>query len=603
MDIISLHKVIEERLKLLNEPYQYSDKFYYLKKYLESHTFSTIDELAQLNPFDIAESFLCMDSDWPLDKILTINQDLREIGNSFSIDTLENIVSVGYHHYSNGHLDLLIEYFHDENPFNPKYANELDDFGLVKSLKENYQVRQLHPESAFELFKLDESIVVRYTSLLDNMSKIKKIQELLSENPHLIEVDFLKKHLTRNGWYKDYCDGLNDFKADIKRVDAFVRKEQIEGERFDKNRIKEAKSLEKALQMLDEGMNSEEITNTSDIVKMVRDPEIKKGFLEVIYHHNIKYQNQLVKEYVRLSEDDVNLYKTVLLDASIPVTQNDIMVLMRHPIEELSMMIQQLQVLNLSGPECLVVLKKSDLNTINKIKGYIDRGLFDTAFMSDHIDLFNPVCKGYQNFIYNISLLENEGINPTIFKNSLNTLLFSSDVFERGLMTIKEYGLISSLKSTAQFSFFLREDLEKDIDRILELGYEDILITNIGILNYQTLNRLELMRAMNIELDQDSFYEVLESNHFFLPDSNVDSYLLDLSLYKKEEEFDLSLLNSYQESSRLYQINGLLISRPKVLRNLSQGKSLYHAVMDHTYFSEEEYESITRSLSSKKAFS
>ena len=112
------------------------------------------------------------------------------------------------------------------------------------------------------------------------------------------------------------------------------------------------------------------------------------------------------------------------------------------------------------------------------------------------------------------------------------------------------------------------------IDTLLELGYETALVEDLSILNYQNnFKRLYLLKILNIPVESiGELKQVLSSEKFIVPTDTIDSYLYNANI-SQEKQPDLEIipsefLSEYSASSRTYNINGILISKNKVKRNI-----------------------------------
>ena len=157
--------------------------------------------------------------------------------------------------------------------------------------------------------------------------------------------------------------------------------------------------------------------------------------------------------------------------------------------------------------------------------------------------------------------------------------------------------------------FLSHPDLARKIDKVLELGYEALLESDIELLNYNdsAWERLEVLKSLNIPLPttKEEVESILESPHFVVSKEEQERYLETPTAYIKANNVrdivPVSALPIEQETKRTYTIGGVIFSKPKVLRNLSQTESFtldgtIACITAGTNMQEKEYQNVKNRL-------
>ena len=137
----------------------------------------------------------------------------------------------------------------------------------------------------------------------------------------------------------------------------------------------------------------------------------------------------------------------------------------------------------------------------------------------------------------------------------------------KNLNILKQYNLLDLLYTTTNYQFLQQEALDGKIDLALELGRENELTRNLGLLNYNSTRwqRLRILEALNISVEEDMLDGTLHTDHFLVPDEKLNEYL-DITPLPKEISLNPEEII---ESSRTYIYRGIPFSKNKVRRNLS----------------------------------
>ena len=250
--------------------------------------------------------------------------------------------------------------------------------------------------------------------------------------------------------------------------------------------------------------------------------------------------------------------------------------------------------------EIITILKTTNLEIVNKIDNYIRDGILNINFVRETIQLFDPSTGILDVIDNNVNLLVTNSINPKLFINSLEILLYGlDDQLANNIKILDDYNLKGSLKTTDNYLFLLSSKLVDKIDRLIELGYGDYLKEDLNILNSRKLKRLEILKAINIPVNSiESLRDIITRDRFIINDEDLDEFIPDVLSYKDKIKLKCSLndLEKYRVDDRSYSINGIIISSNKVKRLLEEGYDIYDALFYNTLLSEDEYSKITENI-------
>lgn len=352
-----------------------------------------------------------------------------------------------------------------------------------------------------------------------------------------------------------------------------------------------------------------EIKNVSELLRRISNPNIRLELLKLVYLHNQKIYDEISTELEKQTKDPSNIYQSLLDDYGISPELYQIADVRLVPLDELKNMLESLKALAITEPKIILeIIKTSNFDTIQNIRAQVSKGIIDSELLRNNLAIFSKESKEYKNFISNLEFFVEEGFNPHYLRANQEIFLLSPTQIKRNIKVLQEYDLLSSMKTGMDSRFILNENLSENIDTLLELGYEEVLVEDLSLLNYQhNFKRLQILKELDIRLsDLGELKSVLESEKFLIPRDRIPSYLYNSIPYQIEsvEEDSVipaAILGNYEYTSRTYNIGGILISKNKVQRNIpnlneeTSNKNLITALSSNSILSDEEFETI-RSL-------
>jgi len=400
--------------------------------------------------------------------------------------------------------------------------------------------------------------------------------------------------------YKKQSYNMEFILSFVNQIGSFVGKYETDEKKFNRSIRKEIEALDEAYKLLCMSLSKVEVINASDIVRNINDIDIRIAILKLIQEHNEKGYVALYKEYEELSCNTVVNYRAVLHDFGISTKGYNIENIMHNSVEDIKKILEIIiRRYGYDSTNALKVLEISNLERVETISYYISKGNISIDYLNNNIDLYDINSNKISLLEKNLEILSTYNVNPYIFKNSIEVLFDNKDKLDNNLLILRDYDLLKYLKTTSNYSFLLLDNLNIIIDRIIELGFEEYLKEDIGLLNNSNLKRLEIIHTLNIPIEsKDELYSLLNDKKFIIDDNEIDSYLFDVLKYKEKVKFDISsdILDDYSISKRCYSFDGVLVSSIKVKKLIDSGLDISDAIFSNMTLSDLEYDRVLNCL-------
>lgn len=581
--------------------------------------FDEYEEFVKNNPCNTVESFVDTDI-WEVvkylyqitDPIATLEENKETINNFKSFfDNSDTELCCGMMGLfdelcSLGIVDEVVDFFEETGVIKGLLKINKIDFKDNRLRDLIIDIKQVYKE---DLFKIS-TFLKFYESDPENISDI---IELVLAHRELKKASDFTKDLKENGYfgcknreekryltaqakfYNKICD-TKGILNEVSKIRNLVNEQKNMASKYEKNIRKELGGYDRALTLLDISLKRREITNAKEIIKNVKDEDMKKAFLQLIYEHNKVYYEELENEYNRLSQNDSNKYAALLQKYNISCTEQDIKEIMRkNDIDATSEIIKNIVKLNLSI-NIVELLKHTSLDKFMRVKNLVDCGYISVKYLNTNESFMWDESNSLDIYEENISYLDNFNLNPGMFINITDVIIYSFDNFSNNLKILNDYGLLKQLKNVDNLSFLGDINLVSKIDKFLELGYESFLENDLGILNLSNLKRLDMLKSLNMPIvDISTMYKVLSDQKFIIDDSKIDEYLPNV-VELSEKKNITSNLSDFRYTNRVYSIGDNLFSINKINRLLASGNSVYDSLFMNRKFSEEEYDNILKAL-------
>lgn len=602
-----LIKELEEVKKKLEEKLVSKDKDHeaeFFREFSENYNISGANGLSKLKTTDFMIASICtnykdLDFNYVYDNISDMSEFLNtanpeELNNCF--ETISGLLDI-YENYNEFQetKDLIFSTFGD-NPIVPLILKNYDSIlKVVLNIPDNSE--------AVKTLALT-------TSLKNMQSEKAELNEFLCEMAEAtggkVKDKYVNRHFTK---YTNEAYNLKNILEDMKKIEEYTN--QIVHE----NKV-EKKALKKELKLYDEVISfmrlsegREEIYNLPDALLKIKDEEVKKKILIKIYENNNKKYLKQQEEYNKISKNSYTQYQLLFKKYGLDI--NSYTIDQNLDIATVTDTLEKLSKIELDKDAILDVLNGSSISSINSIYDYLSKGYISQEFVKNNIDIFNT---SYDDLINNIAYFLDNNISVSLIQKCENNLNKDSDLVKRNIDSLEEYDLLKYLKKTTNNIFVSEENLTKRIDGLLELGFESKLKEGLDLLNYDldSIKKIKLCIELGVNINEiDSMLVNGLSN---IPNDSLSDYLYSAveynkpvsDLVKSKDEF-LDSLSEYEDGKRLYNIDGVLISKNKVKRAFSKidtnqvsTSTVYDIITANTILNDSECERIVSAISNKK---
>lgn len=600
--------LVDKRKKeLKNSKFDYCEYFDEYEEFVKNNPCNTVESFANSDIWEVAKYLYQI-----TEPIATLEENKETIDNFKSFfDGIDSDLCCGMMGLfdelcSLGIVDEVVDFFEETGVIK----------GLLKINKIDFKDNRLRDLiiDIKQIYKKDLPKISSFLKFYENdPESIAVIMDLVLAHRELKKASDFTKDLKENGYcgytnreekrfleskvklYNKICDAKSILN-EVSKIRNLVDDQRSRASKYEKNIRKELCGYDKALTLLDVSLKRREITNAKEIIKNVKDEDMKKAFLKLIYEHNKVYYEELENEYNRLNQNDSNKYVALLQKYNISFTPEDVKEIMRrNNIDGTSGIIKNIVKLNLTT-HIVEILKHTSLDKFMRIKNLVDCGYISVKYLNANEKFMWDESNLLDVYEENISYLDNFNLNPGMFINITDVIIYSFDSFSNNLKILNDYGLIKYLKNVDNLSFLGDVNLVSKIDKFLELGYEGFLENDLGILNLSNLKRLDILKSLNMPItDISTMYKVLSDQKFIIDDSKIDEYLPNV-VELSEKKNITSNLSNFRNTNRVYSIGDSLFSINKINRLLESGNSLYDSLFMNRKFSEEEYDNILKAL-------
>ena len=616
MDLL-LKQIEENKNNLynkLNEPNEENDFF---EEFSSSLSLNVIDNLTKLDVLDFVKAYLLVYS--KNKSYEDITAVIEEISPFFE----HKLKSISFFKLVEDILELKDKVLKDDlikliNEKSKKLLNS-DDEKRVLMIKKIQKLENTKLQKFIELCYEDTETVGETCSLLITMYNVRHVrQRFEAEEIRLNGMTNKEKELFKELVKKAEKD-LFEFKFKSKDIE-----ESIDGiRRYASDVISEEKARKRKIKKnfsnytyieswIKRFKHNQEITTIPDEVMQLDDEELQKQILERIYNNNMSIYTQIEKKYNDLSSNSYNRYSLLLGQYGIDISKYNIDI--TNDINSVKKMLKLISSLDIKNPHKIVeIINTSKLEIVESINNLVKKGYIDNEYVNNNINIFSD---SYIDLISNIEEFKKEGLSLSSISKLKDSLCEDSDTIQRNIAVLKEYGLFSSLGDCSSASFLNIEQLEKKLDKLLELGMEQFLKDDLSLLNYEdsVYDKILLAYKLNIPIeDTNSLHNIL-STPFIVSDDDIDTYLFNVSRKSLDSLEDtninkddlLELLRKKQSSENVYDFDGVLISKNKVSRNLENSddeiplKTVILCMIDDKILDTDELEKITKSLYPKE---
>lgn len=347
--------------------------------------------------------------------------------------------------------------------------------------------------------------------------------------------------------------------------------------------------------------NRDEITNYESIIKNIDDEEVRLEFLKLVYDHNMEEYNKTMLSYNELAKNSSIRFLTLLQENGVSKDDVRISSIMKNSYDDVEKMLNILKI-TFDEDKTIIIkaLELADLVDVLYIKELIDKGVLTKEVVVNDVSLFNSESNVRKLLEENIKLLNEFGLNPAILGVNSELLLYNSSL-KNSLSILKDYDLLKYLKGQDDYSFLEKDNLTTKIDKLLELGYESYLKEDVTLLNEDNLDRIYVLKSIGvIPKSKEELLSWLRTDKFLVSNDRMNTYIHNVVDYVKDDfKLDInSIISEYNNTNRTICINGVILSKNRILRNSDLGN--FKSIINGSVLSKDEVDILRSELKAKE---
>lgn len=623
-----LFEEIENNIVKLGEIEIKKNEWYFLERFLKNYNIYDIESYSQVSGATYLMSILIADNiNMSFEELYSKAEIIKEFADEVDFDNerYKTYISSLKRMYDLGIIDK-IKNISEIKKFNSEEAKAFDDYKKLSNGLFTYDndddefVYHSKINDAFvELFKVFP-VPNRYEVVTDLkfatdfampaiFSGINDIKSAVSEDEYTPLNKKTFDRVTDKAIKKATLELLGNF-FDSATGQRIVQdyKYLVDSSKSLQSQVKsEVQNINKKLKKLDtfrhklQSINEKKIIKIDDYKEFLFDPNIKKLFVQFCIEHNLNIYKEVEEKNKEYKNNNIN--KLEVLFTKYGFNFNDLF------IEEQEAVIKASETKNME--DALALIKYSDLvflteyhkeftkllldvdiKVIKAIDGAIKNKIIDKNFIVNNLDVLYDENK-YRNLSKNINLLTINGINLiNITKKNPLILIMDNSILKLILDILDEYNF--SINENNNLDILTDNNLLDIVDNFVELGLFSILKENQRYLNKNSYNIIKRILISNlvginyINSNNKLVGQITSGNKFYISPEKYDNYIVNEEVCYlnpscvEQLENDKRLIISddvknsdaiskldelYQRSKLVYEINGVTISRNRVLRN------------------------------------
>lgn len=605
-----IEKIEDKKFQLEAEPLEYT--FY--KNLLDEYNLKSLFSILNIPPTDVMTAFLGVSiTDKNFDIIINdvgsfgiLLERAKGIEYSYLIDFIEaalrsDTISKIRDYFEESNTIRLRRLFPMPDDVSPMAKDTINDFisFIIASARDG---------------SVDMSTLLYYCEVYPK--KVLSILKLITELDKMemtIPIAFINDDTIGENAERDVTGRIhiranrNEINKRIPGAELIIKKFAVIkdwGENVIANRNKHVKTLEKEIKAYEEFLaevlkldDAKEIKNFDVVVEKISDKRLRNEYLKLVFEHN---NEEYMKLDSRLNEFKANSstnYLSLLQEYDIKKDEIDIKLVMRNTLDEVKDILKFLN--NITDDKELIIkaLETTDIDTMISIKDLVNKGVLDEECLLENPLLFIKDSDVYKSLRSSIECSHKHGIDLVNISNNPSILLNNS-LLDDNITIIENYSLAKELKPDVDCSFLRLEGLNSKIDKILELGYEDLLEKDLSLLNEDNWDRIYVLKAIGVmPKDKEELIKYLRINPFVVPDNLLNNYIHNVVEYCDIDfKLDSSFIEDYYNSSRTLNINGVILSKNRILNN---GEISFQSVIKGCILSKDEIDILIGELKQK----
>ena len=346
--------------------------------------------------------------------------------------------------------------------------------------------------------------------------------------------------------------------------------------------------------------NRDEINNYESIIKNIDDEDVRLEFLKLVYEHNMEEYDKTMLNYNELAKNSSIRFLTLLQENGISKDDVRISSIMKNNYDDVEKMLKILK-MTFDEDKTVVIkaLELANLVDVLYIKELIDKGVLSKEVVVNDISLFSSESNVRKLLDENIKLLNEFGLNPAILGVNSELLIYNESL-KNSLSILKDYDLLKYLRGQDNYLFLEKNNLNTQIDKLLELGYESYLKEDITLLNEDNIDRIYVLKSVGImPKNKEELLSCLRTNKFFVADDKINNYIHNVVDYVNDDfKLDIdTIISEYDNTNRTISINGVILSKNRIKRNRESGD--FKSIISDSILSKDEIDILKSELKSK----
>lgn len=382
-------------------------------------------------------------------------------------------------------------------------------------------------------------------------------------------IDAIMENEGYAGLVKESCKKMTKYYYSLEKQDKKERNNT-------KKRIEEYQTVIDRLTHIEE---QQEITDYRKWIEKIPKRELQIDILKIIYQHNKKIYDHLAKEYQTLAENSLINYQRLIEDYHLVNILSIDQLAIKHSYKEAEWILKTLTELNIKDPIVISrILQTTSKSYMEEVKRLVDEKVITRKALKGQLSVFEEQNNYVSRIRKNAKILRERGLLQSTTSNLIDALIVEEESLQRKADILNDYQLLDKLGEASNVEFLKEQNMEEKLDLLLELGLENEIEQDLGLLSYDTsrINRLKILKELkeleelNIPVSKETLKAVLTTTQFIVPEEEIASYIFEQELSQSEKEELTISQEDITETPRCYCYQGLYFSKNKVNRTIQE---------------------------------
>ena len=613
------------------------DELEFLENFTESYNKNNPASIIKLNKINFMLALLCTSKDKEKFKTLkdqtTSLEKINKINNSAPLKKI---------------IELIFK-FNEKN-----LLNELSEIPLLSTEDGKIEEIVINHQKTYEKF-YKENLIDALSELHVILSKCFVEDEIGRQKFFYLMGDYTSEFfdsifsitiLIQLGELKEKIENpliSKELEESLKQGKIFEQLEKIENRKKElsekvKHNQKIKKQKEKKLQQINKKLKNINLKGsiqiTNELLEILPNEETRFILLKQALSENRNSYYEIKPLLIQNEDNSIieNLFKKYVYDLKYLNEEEKEELLTKGNVEEIKNILQQLSENKLTFYKkenfpIVKILLNTNLKIVETIINLTKQQILSEEFIYKNYSIF--FFEIFNNLIKNIELLKQKKINLKNI-NIENILLEENKKLEENLTILEQYNFPTN--NLTSFEILQNIETIKYLDIFIELELYDYIKENPNIINQDCksiINKLLLYKQLGIDIKDKELLKNIINNTFKIGNTVIDDELLEeyienQTIFYINEEIneilektkvtpinknnEIEELEKYIQDDNIYNINGIIISKNKVLRNyqtliknndIDKKEILLNSIIYNSNLTEQEINIINNSIKSK----